>query len=82
MYCTAQEIKLIFYNNYKWSMICKNLKSLHCTPETNLVHELYLNQKIKKKKGISFLSNSFDPCWLVCSLFLCDTPQVCSRERL
>ena len=34
-------------------MICKNLKSLHCTPETNVVHELYLNQKIKKKEPVS-----------------------------
>ena len=53
MYCTAQEIKLIFCNNYKWSVICKNFKSLHCTPETNIVHQLYLNQKIKKKNSVS-----------------------------
>ena len=56
MYCTAQEIKLIFCNNYKWSVIYKNFKSLHCTPETNIVHQLYLNQKIKKKE-FSFLIN-------------------------
>ena len=53
MYCTAQEIKLIFCNNYKWSVIYKNFKSLHCTPETNIVHQLYLNQKIKKKNSVS-----------------------------
>ena len=34
IYCTAQGIEPIFYNNFKYSIIYKNFESLCCTPET------------------------------------------------
>ena len=33
MYCAAQGIQAIFYNNFKWSVIYKNIESLHYIPE-------------------------------------------------
>ena len=38
-------------NNFKWSIICKNIESLCCIPETNTV--LLINHTLieKKKKG-------------------------------
>ena len=36
----------IFYNNFKWSIIYKNIKSLCCPPETNII--LYINYNLKK----------------------------------
>ena len=42
MYST--ENKPIFSNNFKWSIIYKNIKSLCYTPQTNnTVNELYFN---------------------------------------
>ena len=35
--CTEQhrEAQPLFYNNFKWNIIYKNIESLCCTPETN-----------------------------------------------
>ena len=30
-----RKIQPIFYNNFKWGIICKNIESICCTPETN-----------------------------------------------
>ena len=30
----TQEIELIYYNSYKWSITCKNCESLYCRPWT------------------------------------------------
>ena len=38
-----KNIQPIFYNNFKWSIIYKNTESLCCTPETNIVNQLYFN---------------------------------------
>ena len=32
-----KEINQLFCNNFKWSIIYKNIESLCCTPETNIV---------------------------------------------
>ena len=40
IYCIAQEIKPMPYNNFKWSIIYKDIESLCCIPETNIVNEL------------------------------------------
>ena len=45
IYCTAQGIQPICYNNFKWSIIYKNIKSLCGSPETNIVNQLYFNEK-------------------------------------
>jgi len=34
IYCTAQGIQPIFYNNFKWNITFKNCKPLCCIPET------------------------------------------------
>ena len=39
----------IFYYNFVWSIIYKNIKSLCCTAETN-ISQIYFNLKKKKKK--------------------------------
>ena len=44
-YATAQGIQLIFYNNFKWNIIYRNIKSLCCIPETHIVYQLYFNKK-------------------------------------
>jgi len=36
-------------NNFKWSIICKNIESLCCIPETNTV--LLINHTLIEKKG-------------------------------
>ena len=36
MSCKAQGTKPISYKNLKWHIIYKNIKSLCCTPETNV----------------------------------------------
>ena len=41
-------IKNLFYNNFIWSVICKNIKSLCYTPETNTI--LSINYTSIKKK--------------------------------
>ena len=47
IYCTAQGIQPIFYNDYKWSITFKNCESLYCTPVTyNVAHQLYSILKI------------------------------------
>ena len=48
MLCTAQGIQPIFYNNFTWSIIYKNIESLYCT-ETNIV--LYVNYTSVNKKN-------------------------------
>ena len=35
IYCIAQENTANIYNNFKWGIICKNIESICCTPETN-----------------------------------------------
>ena len=40
-----REIKSLFCNNFKWSVIYKNIESLCCIPETNIVY-LYFNKYI------------------------------------
>ena len=37
VYCTAQGIEPIFYNNYKWSIIYRKFEPLSCTAETNII---------------------------------------------
>ena len=37
LYCTAQGIESLSDNNFKWSIIYKNIESLCCTPETNII---------------------------------------------
>ena len=32
-----REIQPLFCNNFKWSLIYKNIESLCCTPETNII---------------------------------------------
>ena len=31
------------FNNFKWSIIYKNIESLSCTLETNIVNQLHFN---------------------------------------
>ena len=37
IYCTAQRIEPIFYNDYEWTIICRKLEPLSCTAETNVI---------------------------------------------
>ena len=39
--------------NFMWNIIYKNIKSVCCTPETNIVSQLYFNKKLfqKLKRG-------------------------------
>ena len=39
---------LLFYNNFKWSTIYKNIESLCCIPKTNII--LYINYTSTKNK--------------------------------
>ena len=48
MHCIAQEIDPISYNNFKWSIIYKNIESLCYIPETNII--LYISYTSIKKK--------------------------------
>ena len=64
MYCTAQGIQPISYNNYKQNVTFKNCDSLCCTTESyNMVHQLYLNKKRsgKKLKSIPATANFSNP---------------------
>ena len=46
-------------NNFKWSIICKNIQSLCCIPETNtIVNQPYFNWKKKGKAEKCFLPGS------------------------
>ena len=38
-----REYSPIFYNNYKRSITYENFESVCCTPETNIVNQLYFN---------------------------------------
>ena len=49
IYCTAQGLWPIFYNNFKQSITYKDFESLCCTSETNIVNQLQPNKKIKIK---------------------------------
>ena len=35
--CNVQHREYIFYNNFIWSIIYKNIESLWGTPETNII---------------------------------------------
>ena len=37
-----RETHSFFYYNFKQSIIYKNIKSLCCTPETNIINQLYI----------------------------------------
>ena len=38
IHCTVQGIETVFYNNFKWSIIYKNVGSLCCeSPETDVI---------------------------------------------
>ena len=39
-YCTAQGIQPLFCNNFKWSIIYKNIESVCCTPETKMISKV------------------------------------------
>ena len=54
MYCTAQGIQQIFYNNYKWGVTFKNCESLCCTLVTYII--LY---NILSIKDLLFLDYQF-----------------------
>ena len=49
IYCTAQRMYYIFYNNYKWSITFQNCELLGCTPETHII--LYINYISIKDKA-------------------------------
>ena len=58
MYCTAQGIQPIFYNNLKLSVIYKIFESLCCISETTLILWSTIPQKNKKedkKNKLSYL---------------------------
>ena len=40
IYCTTQGMSPIFYNNFKWRIICKSFESVCCTSETNRIFEI------------------------------------------
>ena len=44
-YATVQGIQPIFYNNFKWNIIYRNIESLGCIPETHIIYQLYFNKK-------------------------------------
>ena len=51
-----REIQPLFYNNFKWSIIYKNIESLCCTPETNKILQINYTS-IKKKRIVGELKN-------------------------
>ena len=50
-----REYRPIFYNNYERSITYENFESVCCTPETNIVNQLYFNLR-KKERGASHLT--------------------------
>ena len=52
--CTAHGTYPIFHNNFKLSVIYKNIECLYCTSETknNTAHQIYLNKNIKCVKKV------------------------------
>ena len=56
-----REIQPIFYNNFKWNIIYKNIESLCCIPETNIVNQLYFNEKmINKYQGCNVQHDKYN----------------------
>jgi len=45
-----REYRPIFYNNYERSITYENFESVCCTPETNIVNQLYFNLRKKERK--------------------------------
>ena len=45
-----REIQTLFYNSFKWNIIYKNVDSLCCTPETNIVDERKKRKEKRKKE--------------------------------
>ena len=39
----ALGIQLLFFNNFKWAIIQKNMEALFCTSETNIFSQIYFN---------------------------------------
>ena len=50
-----REYSPIFYNNYEQSITYEDFESVCCTPETNIVNQLYFNLR-KKERGAFHLT--------------------------